>query len=140
MQVVDEIECCFSVSSNNGFCAWWLSPSGENLLLRRRFLNKMDIFRCDGPREKTRRPLKIMYCCGDARDALERKQDRNSFFRKNLLCNMWNLEILSKIYISKVTNRLEAYCLRYKYCMLIQCFQLLFNYWAIDTFCDTSFL
>ena len=72
----------FSVSSNNGFCAWWLSPSGENLLLRRRFLNKMDIFRCDGPREKTRRPLKIMYCCGDARDALERKQDRKSLLQK----------------------------------------------------------
>ena len=82
VQVIDEIESCFSVSSNNGFCAWWLSPSGENLLLRRRFLNKMDIFRCDGPREKTRRPLKIMYCCGDARDALERKQDRKSLLQK----------------------------------------------------------
>ena len=101
----------FSVS-NNGFCAWWLSPSGENLLLRRRFLNKMDIFRCDGPREKTRRPLKIMYCCGDARDALERKQDRKVLLRKEyVMQHVKSRTPLKHIptYISIATNKIKTF-------------------------------
>ena len=81
-------------------------------MLRRRFLNKMDIFRCDGPREKTRRPLKIMYCCGDARDALERKQDRKVLLRKEyVMQHVKSRTPLKHIptYISIATNKIKTF-------------------------------